>query len=337
MNKHTPKKHILIAYHANCIDGFTSAWVTEKALAKEGDNVIDKLPMDYNEGSLKNLKDKLEDIENKEYQELFVVDFSLPIRTIADIATAHPTVKVTILDHHKTAFEAYRPGIEVHEASYIEATVMGATILLDNSLSGAGLCWEYFRGKGTRKPELVKYVQDYDLWEFTYGKETRAVNAYLKKVNKTIEDWDAVASRLEIPKYKERIIEEGMEVLAEFDKKVNSYAKNAAFLTLANKKGYCVECPAEYSSAVGNVVANRFKTFCATYCFDMETGRDFKWSLRSVGDIDVSTIAKFYGGGGHKNAAGFRMNTARSNRILGETSPTPMGNLLKIITGSKRK
>lgn len=32
----------------------------------------------------------------------------------------------------------------------------------------------------------------------------------------------------------------------------------------------------------------------------------FQVSLRSVGDFDVSTIAKQYGGGGHKNAAGFR-------------------------------
>jgi nanoRNase/pAp phosphatase (c-di-AMP/oligoRNAs hydrolase) len=29
------------------------------------------------------------------------------------------------------------------------------------------------------------------------------------------------------------------------------------------------------------------------------------FSLRSVGDFDVSAIAKIYGGGGHKNAAGF--------------------------------
>jgi len=32
------------------------------------------------------------------------------------------------------------------------------------------------------------------------------------------------------------------------------------------------------------------------------------YSLRSVGDFDVSEVAKKYGGGGHRNAAGFQEN-----------------------------
>ncbi|KKK83930.1 hypothetical protein LCGC14_2788440, partial [marine sediment metagenome] len=38
--------------------------------------------------------------------------------------------------------------------------------------------------------------------------------------------------------------------------------------------------------------------------WDTPEGRVF--SLRSAGDFDVSAIAKQYGGGGHKSAAGFR-------------------------------
>ncbi len=34
---------------------------------------------------------------------------------------------------------------------------------------------------------------------------------------------------------------------------------------------------------------------------------DYKVSLRSKDDIDVSTISKFFGGGGHKNSAGFEV------------------------------
>ncbi len=33
----------------------------------------------------------------------------------------------------------------------------------------------------------------------------------------------------------------------------------------------------------------------------------FNYSLRSVGDFDVSELAKRHGGGGHKNAAGFQL------------------------------
>ena len=42
----------------------------------------------------------------------------------------------------------------------------------------------------------------------------------------------------------------------------------------------------------------------AAYYFDRADGKR-QWGLRSVGDFDVSEVAKTLGGGGHKNAAGF--------------------------------
>ena len=44
--------------------------------------------------------------------------------------------------------------------------------------------------------------------------------------------------------------------------------------------------------------------FSASYRDTAEDRRE--WSLRSMGDFDVSAIAKRYGGGGHRNAAGFQ-------------------------------
>lgn len=41
-----------------------------------------------------------------------------------------------------------------------------------------------------------------------------------------------------------------------------------------------------------------------------QSGNMVKYSLRSIGDIDVSWMAKKYGGGGHKNAAGFSLSIA---------------------------
>lgn len=45
----------------------------------------------------------------------------------------------------------------------------------------------------------------------------------------------------------------------------------------------------------------------AVFLYEYETQR-FKVSLRSAGNVDVSTIAVYFGGGGHVNAAGFDMN-----------------------------
>lgn len=56
-----------------------------------------------------------------------------------------------------------------------------------------------------------------------------------------------------------------------------------------------------------------------TFLFDIDTvkialffreltGNAYKVSLRSKGDIDIAALAENYGGGGHKNSAGFRVN-----------------------------
>jgi nanoRNase/pAp phosphatase (c-di-AMP/oligoRNAs hydrolase) len=61
-----------------------------------------------------------------------------------------------------------------------------------------------------------------------------------------------------------------------------------------------------FSSDAGNLMATEYeqgKMFAATY-IDGPKGRIF--SLRSTKDgMDVSKIAERFGGGGHKNAAGF--------------------------------
>ena len=71
--------------------------------------------------------------------------------------------------------------------------------------------------------------------------------------------------------------------------------------------GYAVPCaniPYTMTSDAGNLMANG-ERFAACY-WDTFEGRVF--SLRSTDKgIDVSAIAKAYGGGGHRNASGFRM------------------------------
>ena len=58
-------------------------------------------------------------------------------------------------------------------------------------------------------------------------------------------------------------------------------------------------------SEVGNELCKRFPEapFCVSYCDRSDRKRSF--SLRSIGDFDVSLVARNYGGGGHRNAAGF--------------------------------
>ena len=46
----------------------------------------------------------------------------------------------------------------------------------------------------------------------------------------------------------------------------------------------------------------------AVFLYELEDG-DFKGSTRATGDVDLTVITGKYGGGGHKKAAGFSVNT----------------------------
>lgn len=67
--------------------------------------------------------------------------------------------------------------------------------------------------------------------------------------------------------------------------------------------GLAANCPPHLQSDVGHELANQSGTFGLLWHIDK--GNVCRCSLRSNGDYDVSAIAKAFGGGGHRNAAGF--------------------------------
>jgi hypothetical protein len=100
----------------------------------------------------------------------------------------------------------------------------------------------------------------------------------------------------------------GSAVLAYRDKLVERICANANIDALPLRGGQpLVNVPVVNSpilqSEVGNVLA-KGKPYAAVWYDDRNGVR--RWSLRSDEDgLDVSKIAKAYGGGGHKHAAGF--------------------------------
>jgi len=296
------KPKVLVAYHGDCIDGFTSAWVTYNALEKLG-HEVKLLAMDYTDASIDNM---FTELEVDEYFRLVVVDYSLKMPVLSKLQAVHPKVSVLILDHHKTAFEEYAPDMEITATSYHEAELYNTHVILDNDQSGASLCWKYFHDDYdiSPLPKLVEYVKDHDLWRFDLGKDTKFINKYLMTRDKTIENWDIIHSQLEDYTGRKMAISMGRELQAKHDYKVDKVAEFAARIKLGGIEGLAVDCPRDLTSDVGHTLATRSGTFGAMFSIDIEKNQ-ITWSLRSNGDFDVSAIAGAYGGGGHKNAAGF--------------------------------
>jgi hypothetical protein len=70
-------------------------------------------------------------------------------------------------------------------------------------------------------------------------------------------------------------------------------------------RGVAVNANALFASELGNLLAEQSGTFGLIW--QLSGDGEIKASLRSKGNFDVAAIAARYGGGGHRNAAGFRM------------------------------
>ena len=103
---------------------------------------------------------------------------------------------------------------------------------------------------------------------------------------------------------------EGVGILRHINKIAKSLAYNHVIVPVG---GYHVPCvnTGIYGSEIGNYICERIipEVYHDLYpfaaCFSLQKNEHWRWELRSVGEFDVSEVAKMYGGGGHKNAAGF--------------------------------
>lgn len=270
----------LCIYHGGCVDGFTSAWIVHKVYTEMGEG-IDFHPGVYGE--------EPPDVSGRD---VLMVDFSYKkavIERMAKIASS-----IMILDHHKTAEEDLREYC-------IPSGIDGAQAIFDMNRSGAQLVWDFYY-EGAR-PKLVDYVGDRDLWKFEM-EHSRAVYAYISTLNFDFVTWTSLMASLESQAGLERAIEIGSSIERKHRMDVAELVKISQRRMVIG--GYSVpvaNAPFGMASDAGNAMALG-KPFAATY-FDTADGRLF--SLRSTdGGLDVSEIAKQYGGGGHARAAGFR-------------------------------
>jgi oligoribonuclease NrnB/cAMP/cGMP phosphodiesterase (DHH superfamily) len=187
-------------------------------------------------------------------------------------------------------------------------------IVFDMKRSGAGITWDELFG-GTR-PFYVNYVEDRDLWNWALP-ESKEINAYLMSLPMTIEAWSTLDNSS--PR---RAAELGRPVVSHIDRYVREIVEEAQFGTLhldvapgqyIHRTAAVVNCPYMNCSEVGNILAQQAEV--SITWFERADGLT-QFSLRSIGDIDVSEIAKAFLGGGHRNAAGFRLSTIKARNLI---------------------
>lgn len=306
----------LVIYHASCADGFGAAFA---AWLKLGDDA-EYVPMQYGDIEAPvNLIGMFGGLFTE--REVYILDFSFP-RWVMD-GLFSVAKRVVWLDHHKSAFEMW---CEDGERSMCEQSNGRDEVILDNNKSGAMLAWEYFH-PGEEIPQFIRHIDDYDRWQFKI-EGTKAFNKALWSYapwsfKQWQHEWDSTwgyssADGLEgMPNF----IREGEAILRAHDQNVQSVVKGSArecwikapepidlpgsFLDEVTQgwQGLAANCPPHLQSDVGHELANQSGTFGLLWSIDKDN--NCRCSLRSNGDYDVSAIAKAFGGGGHRNAAGF--------------------------------
>ena len=284
----------LIIYHDNCADGFGAAWAAYKKFGADG---AEYLPMSYNDKRV-----KLEPIEFTDPEltfpvpvadrDVYILDFSFSPDIINAIHRKAATL--TWIDHHLSAFQAF--GFDPTKRKHINDIEVDLEIILDPNKSGCVLAWEHFH-PGENTPWLLRYIEDRDLWRWQYT-STRDLATGLRSKPFTFDWFDFANENLT------KVMGKGTAMNELFDQQLTDITKKHIPTLIEGQLGRSVNCTPQFASEAGNILAKESGTFGMTWCVG-EKGQVFV-SLRSTGDYDVSVIAKAYGGGGHKNAAGFK-------------------------------
>lgn len=316
---------ITVYYHADCLDGFGAAFAAWRRFGA----AARYLPLHYDQPW------RHEDVDGRR---VYVIDVCFPrpvMQTIARIAES-----VWLIDHHASArdqwadcLETGPDGVERYEAGRLH-------VYFDMRRSGARLGWEHFH-PGVPLPELLAAVEDQDLWRFALP-DARALCRALRLRAFEFVAWDALV----------RAVEEGGEgragLVAEGAAVERFMHLEVDRLSQGNQVGHA-RLPAEpvdplqagrhgvplivegevawravpglaananamFSSELGHLLAEASGTFGLVWY--MDGSGIVKASLRASGKVNVAQLAERFGGGGHPNAAGFRMPAARFMKLV---------------------
>ena len=295
----------LVIYHGNCVDGFTAAWAAWRRFGDE----FEYYPASHGEAHL--------DIVGRD---VVLLDFCYPRQTM--VAMARAARSILVLDHHKSGSEDLYAGADHDSPSVRRLDVETFTavpswerhleqvmsdrasstnfaniyVFFDMARSGAGIAWDFFWPREPR-PVIVDHVEDRDLWRFALP-GTREIQAAVSSYPYSFAAWEYVAQTSW-----ETLRDEGEAIERKLWRDVEELVSVCQrTMTIA---GHCVpvaNLPYTMASEAAHLMAQD-APFAACY-WDTANGRGF--SLRSSDDgLDVSEIARHYGGGGHRHAAGF--------------------------------
>lgn len=286
----------VVITHFPCSDGATAEAIIRQYYQDDGS--IEYVKGDYGDAKSPEFMNDL--IDRVRGKHVLMADFSYKAKEIQGLITSAESI--VILDHHVTAekelenykLESFWTVNEIEKVLKEQKCVA----LFDMAECGSSLTWKFFY-PGKEVPVFIERIKDIDLgrhklhrsrdfmWftraipingpsyaEYLYVKDESELEQYLDK---------GVTIRQYVETTAERIVENAIE--GEYE----GYTFKAVLSDYA------------FASEISQKFVNEGMDIGVTGYF---TNKTFGLSLRSREGVDVSILAKAFGGGGHKQAAG---------------------------------
>lgn len=154
---------------------------------------------------------------------------------------------------------------------------------------------------------LLQFIEDRELWTWKLD-GSRDFLAYLDTQPADFAVWHALAQMTPTSTGLADILAAGRLMNLKLDCVTAILAKDAEPVTLCGIKGHKRNAGTFFTNDLGHAIYSKNGSFAMIWC--VETGLLYV-SLRGNKDkLDVSTIARQFGGGGHAAAAAFRLPVA---------------------------
>lgn len=298
----------LIVYHADCTDGYGSAFVAWLHYRDSAEYLA------IAPNQLASLK-ALESLPQLVGRDVTLIDVGAGPEVVW--ALHERCHRVVMLDHHATIVAAWaeegagKSGTEpfVFPLPPKSQAAAAGVVRLDTRKSGALLAWEYYFPDGAL-PRLIAYIDDYDRWALKLPHSLEFNLALRNRMPWSFEKWEELFGLLGTHEGQnsgtfESMLHEGLVLRRAQLMNAEEIARNAVTCHIDGWEdvGLAVCCPMLFANDVGEILARRSNTFAICW-YGLPNGK-IKCSLRAIPGYDVRRLAELHGGGGHPNSAAF--------------------------------
>lgn len=274
---------MICIHHNKDMDGYTSGAIVKKRFPD-----CKLIGWDY--------KDAIPDFEQFKGQDVIIIDITFPIDKIKELGRT--CNQLTVIDHHVSFKREYDERVDVWDSFLY---------VYKDRKAACEIGWGYlFPDKEI--PLGVTLIGRYDTWRQEEGDwegETLPFKFYMYGHVKSAEDYENWVLDSELDKYISDAVDTGRAIMHYQHTMDESIAEKNAFERKAyGLRALCLDYYPFSSETLKSVFDPAKHDVMVGFTY---TGEKWGISLRSIGDVDVSAIAKARGGGGHKNAAGFEV------------------------------